>query len=147
MAEFFLDRQHVGEHLCRMILIRQSVPYRNFRIFCQLFYNLLTESTILNSLIHTGKNTGCIFNALFFADLGTGRIQIRCSHTEIVCSYLEGTAGSGAGFLEDQRNVFTAQGIHRNAFLFLLLQLCGQIQQIGNLFRCKIFQCQKIASF
>ena len=147
MAEFFLDRQHIRQHLCRMILIRQSVPYRNFRIFCQLFYNLLTESTILNSLIHTGKNTGCIFNALFFADLGTGRIKVCCSHTEVVCGYFEGTAGSGAGFLEDQRNVFAAQGIHRNAFLFLLLQLCGQVQQIGNLFRCKILQCQKIASF
>ena len=147
MAELFLDCQHIGEHLGRVVLVRQSVPYRDFGIFCQLFYDLLAESTVLDSLIHTGKNAGCIFNALFFADLGTGRIQIRCSHTEIVCSYLEGTAGSGAGFLEDQCNVFTAQGIHRNAFLFLLLQLCGQIQQIGNLFRCKIFQCQKIASF
>ena len=87
MAELFLDRQHVGEHLCRMILIRQSVPYRNTCIFGQFLHNLLSKSTILDSIKHSSENSCCIFDTFFLPDLWTWRIKVSRSHTHIVSSY------------------------------------------------------------
>ena len=61
--------------------------------------------------------------------------------------HLKRAAGSCARLLENQCHILASVHIHRNAFLLFVFQICCQIQQIGDLFRCIIPKCQKITSF
>ena len=69
MSEMLMDGKHICQHLGRMILVGQAVPYRDSCIFCQFFHNILAESTVFNTIIHPAKNSCCICNTLFLADL------------------------------------------------------------------------------
>ena len=54
-----------------MVLVGQTIPHRNTGILCKIFYNLLTISTILDSVEHSSQNSGSILNAFLFTDLRT----------------------------------------------------------------------------
>ena len=62
-------------------------------------------------------------------------------------SHLERAAGSCAVLLENQRHIFPSPVIHLLTLFLLLFQISGKIQKICDLFRCKVLQCQKVASF
>ena len=104
-----------------MIFVCQTVPNRNSCIFCKIFYNFLTKSTVLNTIIHSSKNSCSICNALFLADLGASWIQIGASHSKIMGCHLEGTTCSGAGFLKDQGNIFAFVILSKLTGFFLCL--------------------------
>ena len=147
ISEMLTDGKHISQHLSGMILIGKTIPYRNSGIFCKLFYHILAKSAILDTIVHSSQNSCSVGNALFLTDLGSGRIQISTSHTKIMCSYLKGTAGSGAGFLKNKCNIFTLVIFGQLTCFFLCFQFCGQIQKIQDLLWCKIFQCQKVSAF
>ena len=138
MTKMLLNGQHVCDHLCRMKLIGQTVPYRNSRIFCQVFHDCLLKSTVLDTVIHTSKYTGSICDTFFLSNLGCRRIQKCGMHTKIKGGYFKRAAGTCAGFFKDQCNVFSSQHIMTNAFFLLFFEFCGQIDQICDLLRCKI---------
>ena len=71
ITEMLADGQKVCQHLCRMILVCQSVPYRHACVFCQLLYDFLAKSAVFNSLVHSSQDTSSILNAFFLADLRT----------------------------------------------------------------------------
>ena len=100
------NRQKVSQHLGRMELIGQTVPYRNACIFCKLFYDFLSVTAVFDSFKHPSQNACGVADALFFADLGAGRIEVGTSHAKIVCSNLKGAAGSRAGLFKNQCNIF-----------------------------------------
>ena len=106
VAEMFTDRQHICQHLCRMIFVCQTVPYRNSCVFCKLFYDILAKTSVLDSLVHSSKNSCCISDALFLSDLGTCRIQICTAHSKVMSSYFKCTTCSGTCFFKNQGNVF-----------------------------------------
>ena len=137
-SKMLLDGKHIGNHLCRMGFIGQSVPHRNPCIFCQFFHNLLSESAIFDSIKHTSQNTCGIRNTFLFSNLGTARIKICHMHTQIMCGYLERASGSCTCLLENQCNIFSNQTVMHDSLMFLLFQLCGQIHKIQDLLRCKI---------
>ena len=47
--------------------------------------------------------------------------------------HLEGAAGAGGGFLEEQHDVFALQGLAVEAYALFGLQVPGQIQQVADL--------------
>ena len=104
-----------------MIFVCQTVPNRNSCIFCKIFYNFLTKSTVLDTIIHSSKNSCSICNALFLADLGASWIQIGASHSQIMGCHLEGTTCSGTGFLKDQGNIFALVILGKLTGFFLCL--------------------------
>ena len=134
-----LNCQKVRNHLSRVIFVCQSIPYRNSCIFGKLFYNLLPETAILDSFVHSAKNSRGICDAFFFPYLGTRRVEISSSHTKVMGRYFKGTSGAGACLFKNQSDVFAAKLIYRLAFLFFLFQICGEINQILNFFRRIIF--------
>ena len=143
----FTNGQHICQHLCRMVFIGQTVPYRNTCMRCQFFNDFLTKSSVLDSFIHSSKNSCCVCNAFFLADLGSCRIQISSSHTQVMSSYFKRTTGSGTCFFKNKSYIFTFVVLMKLSCFFLCFQVCCQIDHVSNLFWCKVFQCKKITSF
>ena len=127
-----------------MILVGQTVPYRNTCIFCKLFHNFLSKAAVLDTIVDTAKYACGIRDALLLADLGAGRLQICSAH--IMRCNLKGASGAGAGLLKNQGHVFASVVIDRNAFFFLTFHLCGKIQEIQDFLRSVVLQCQKMSS-
>ena len=88
-----------------MKFIGQSIPYRNTCILCQLLYDLLPISAVLNTVKHPAEYSCRIFDALLLTDLGARRIQISHMHTQIMRCHLKRATGSGAGLFKDQGNI------------------------------------------
>ena len=140
-SKMLTDRQQICQHLCRMILICQTIPYRHTCMFCQFFYTFLSESTIFDTIKHSSEYSCCIFNTLFLANLGSTWIQISGSHSHVMCRHFKRTSGSCTCLFKNKRNIHASVFIYRNSFFLLIFQICCQIQHVGNLFLCKIFQC------
>ena len=146
ISEMFLNGQKIRQHLCRMEFIGKAIPYRNTCIFCQFLYDFLPITTILDSFIHASQYSCSIFNAFLFADLGTGRVQICSSHSQVMSRHLKRAACSGRCFFKNQCDIFTPEIIHRFTLFLFFFQSCCQIQKILNLLRCIIKQFQKMSS-
>ena len=135
LSKMLANRQKVRQHLGRMELVGQTVPYRNACIFCKLFYDFLSVTAVFNSFKHPSQNACGVADALFFADLGAGRIKVGTSHAKIVCSNLKGAAGSRAGLFKNQCNIFSPQCIDRNACFFEAFQLRCEVNEIVDFLR------------
>ncbi len=146
MSEMFPNRQKIRQHLRRVVLIGQAVPDRHARVPGDLLDNLLPETAVFDALVDPAQHPGRIGDTLLLADLRAGRIQIRRPHPEVMGSHLKGTAGPGAGLLEDQRHILPPVDIHRNPLFLLLLKIRRQIQKICDLLRAVILQGQKMSS-
>ena len=130
-----------------MELIGEAIPDRNAGILRQVFHNILTVTTVFNAVIHTAQNTGGIGNTFFFADLASRRIQIGAVHSQIISGNLKRATGTGAGFFEDQGNVFPGTAGMRNACFPFCLQVGSQIKQGRDLSGGKIKKLQEAFTF
>ena len=130
-----MDRQHLG----RMILVSQTIPYRHACVLCQALDDLLAVTAVLDTVIHSSENSCGVGNALFLSDLRAFGIQISRSHAEIMSGYLEGAAGSRTGLLKNQSHVFAQETLVYDALFFLCFQFSGKVDEVLDLFRCKIF--------
>ena len=144
-AEVLPDRQHIRQHLSRMILVCQPIPYRNSRIPGQFLHDLLSEAPVFDAVIHPSQHPCRVLDALFLAHLGTCRPKISCTHSHIMSCHFKGTAGAGAVLLKDQGDIFPPPVIHRDPPLLFLLHIRRQIEQVCDLLRCKVLQCQKVS--
>ena len=140
ISKMLAYRQQIRQHLRRMELVRQAVPYRNFRILCQFLHDVLPEAAVFDPFIHAGKNSCRIRNAFLLADLRDGRIEIRRSHPQIVCRYFKGTSCPRTRFLKNKRHVLSLMPSCQYSLFLFLLQICRQIQHISYLRRSKIQQ-------
>ena len=52
--------QKVCEHLSRMELVGQAVPYRHACVFGQFLNDLLSVTSVLDTIIHTAEHPGGI---------------------------------------------------------------------------------------
>ena len=103
-----LDGHQICQHLCGMIFIGQSIPDRYTGIFCQFFHDLLSKSSVFNSVIDPSQHSGGVFDTLFFPDLGAFWIQVSGSHAQVMSSYFKGAAGSCTCLFKDQRYIFSS---------------------------------------
>ena len=113
----------------------------------KLLNNILTEATVLDSLIHSSENSCSICDALLLSDLGACGIQIGRTHSQIMSCHFKGTACSCACFFKNQGNILTSVILMKLSCFFLCLQICCKVDHVSDLFRCKVFQCQEISSF
>ena len=65
----FNHGENVGEHLCRVEFISQTIKDRHSGIFSQFFNNFLTETAIFDGVIHSAKNARSIFHTFFMPNL------------------------------------------------------------------------------
>ena len=141
------DGEKIGQNLCRMRFVRQAVPYRDAGVLRQFFHDLLTEAAVFDTVKHTPQNFCGISDALLLSDLRARRIEICHTHAQIVAGHFKGASGARARLLKDQSDIFPPERVHRLAGFFLRFQLGSQIDEIGDLFRCKIFDFQKVFPF
>ena len=130
-----------------MELVRQTVPYGNAGIFRKLLDDLLAVSSVLYAVIHTAEHSRRIGDRLLTPDLRACGVKVSHVHTEIVSGHFKGTAGSGAGLLKYQSNVFAAQSIVCDPALLLVFELGSQIHEIQDLLRFIIHQFQEVSAF
>jgi len=91
----------------------------------QVLDDLLAIAAVLDAVEHPAQHTGGVRNGLFFADLAARRVQIGDFHAQIVGGHFKAAPGAGGGLLEDQGDVFAAQGIVADAGLLLGLEVSG----------------------
>ena len=116
----FTNRQHIRQHLCRMIFICQSIPDRNPGIFCELLHDILTKTAVFNTFEHSSEHARSISDAFLLTDLRSRRIQIGTSHSEVMRGHFEGTTGSCTRLFKNKRNILSAKRIYLNSFFLLL---------------------------
>ena len=136
------NRQHVGEHLRRMELVREAIPDRHIAVLRKFLHEILAEAPVLDAVIHTAQHACGIRDRLLAADLRTGRSEVGRAHAEVGRRHLEGAARSRRVLLEDQGNVFArkarlVQGLSRlRTGLLLRLQTGSHIEEIIDFLRC-----------
>ncbi len=59
----------IGKYLGGMILICQSIPYRDSGVFSQFLYNGLAKPPIFNSVIHSTQYPGRVFHRFLMTNL------------------------------------------------------------------------------
>ena len=67
-------------------------------------------------------------------------------HTQVMGGDLKGATGTGRGLFENQGNVLTLKGVMGNTGLLLCLQLCGKVNESGDLFGGEVQKCEKMLS-
>ena len=145
-AELFLHGEQVSQHLGRMKLICQPVPYRNTGILRQFLNQFLAEAAVFYTVIHPAEDARSVRYALFLAHLRAAGVKIGHAHAKIHPGHFKGTACPRGGLFKEQHYVFPLQIAVRNAGTFECLEFFGQIQQITDLLRCIVKQCQKTSS-
>ena len=146
-AEVLPDGEEVGQDLSGVELVGQTVPDGNACIMGQVLDDLLAIAAVLNAVEHPAQHTGGVRNGLFFADLAARRVQIGDFHAQIMGGHFKAAPGAGGGLLEDQGDVFAAQGIVADAGLLPGLEVSGQIQQRLDLGGGVVQQLQKVPIF
>ena len=136
------NRQHVGEHLRRVELVRETIPDRHIAVLCKLLYEILAEAAVLDAVVHTAQHACGIRDRLLAADLRTGRSEVSRAHAQVGRRHLEGAARSRRVLLEDQGDVLTrearpVQGLSwLRTGLLLRLQTGSHIEEIIDFLRC-----------
>ena len=146
-SEMFADSQKVRQHLRGMEFIGQTVPDRDLGILCQILHDLLPEAAVLDAVKHAGQNTRGVRNTFFFADLGSGGIQVGGRHAQVMGGNLESAAGAGAGLLEDQGNIFALAVTVGDPLFLFRLEIGSQVDKAEDLLGCKIKQFQEVSVF
>ena len=146
IAELFLRCHDVSEHLGRMEIIRQTIPYRDTGILCQFFNNALLVATVLDAVKHAAQNLRGIFQRLFVSHLGRLGIQECDTHAEISCADFKCASCSRRCFFEQQNNLFPLQIAVVNTISLQVLEFNREIDHVIDLFRREVKQGQKASS-
>ncbi|MPM78519.1 hypothetical protein SDC9_125530 [bioreactor metagenome] len=133
------DRQEIGDHLGRMPLIRQAVPYRYTGIFRKIFDCFLAKATELDTIEHAAEYFSGIFNGFLFAQLNVIFPEIFRMRPKIDGSHCKSSSSTSGGFFEQKGNVFAFQITVRNISFLQILQMRRKINQILQFFPSEIF--------
>src|SRR5690606_13034181 len=68
LAEVLLQRQEVGQHLRRMILIAKPVPYRYASVLGKRFDDAMGVATKHDAVEHSPEDAGDVFDRLLDAE-------------------------------------------------------------------------------
>ena len=93
--ELFAHGQDIRQHLCRMEVIGQTIPYRNTRILREILDNRLFVAAVFNAIKHSSQYLGGIGERFLFAHLGAARIQECHAHAEVSSRHFKGASCSG----------------------------------------------------
>ncbi|MPM55435.1 hypothetical protein SDC9_102232 [bioreactor metagenome] len=123
--QWFEDIFHHGEEVCKnlcgMILVGQTVPYRNTAVLSKLLNNLLRETSEFNTVKHSAKNPCCILYSFLMSELYIIFSQIFRMSTFINTTYHKRTSCSCRWFLKYKRYVFINKILLKYSFSLLFL--------------------------
>ena len=141
------DGEKVRQYLGGVKFIGQAVPDRHAGKFRQLLYDGLRIAPVFDAVVHPTQHPGGVGDGFLFAHLGAGGAEIGHPHAQIVSRHLKGAAGAGGVLFKQQCDVLPLMDAVGDARFFLRLQLCRQIQQVGDLRRGEVQQRQKASAF
>ena len=147
LVAVLLDGQHVRQNLGGMVGVGQAVPHGHARPFRQVLHHGLLVAPVLDAVEEAAQDFGGVLQGLLFAHLGAARVQVGDVGALLGGRHLEGAAGAGGGLFKQQHNVLAFHRRLADARPALGLQVPGQVQQITNFLRGKIFQSQKAPAF
>ena len=130
-----------------MVRVRKPVPHGHAGILRQLLYNFLVKAPVLDAVKEPAQHLGGVLHTLLLAHLAASGVQIGDVCPLLGSSHLKGAAGPGRGLLKEQYDVFALQGGLADARPALGLQVAAQVQQISDLQRGEVHQCQKALAF
>lgn len=115
-----------------MKFVGEAIPNGYAGVFGKLFDDFLPMPAVFDAVVHASEDARRIGDALFFADLRGGRIEIGRIHAEIMRCDLEAASCARAGLLEDESDVFALAELMRHAGFLLRFQLCGKIEKFRD---------------
>ena len=147
LGAVLLNGHHVRQYLGRMVRIRKPIPHGHAGMLRQLLHDLLVEAPVLDAVKEPAQYLGGVLHALLLSHLAASGVQIGDVCPLLGSSHLKGAAGPGRGLLKEQYDVFALQGGLADARPALGLQVAAQVQQISDLQRGEVHQCQKALAF
>ena len=145
MAELFLDCQHIGEHLGRVIAKGKGVDDRDVNQVGDVIEELLVLlCAVDDEVIHAVKDAHSILDGLAVTHVGVG--QIGETHAQVVAGGLERAASAGRTPLKVGENVLAGEVALVDAGLLLSLKVPGKIDEIAEILGGEIMDVEVIAT-
>ena len=99
---------------------------------------MLLEAAVFNAVIYAREHARRVGDALFFAYLRAGGVEISRTHAEVARRDFEAAPCPRARLFEYQRNILAVAYFVRYARLLLRLERGGEVDKIFNLFGSEI---------
>ena len=138
-----LNGHEIGQNLCGVVGVRQTVPHRYAGPFRKVLHNGLLIAPVLDAVKEPSQHLGRILQRLLFPHLGGICVQIRHMGALLRGRHLKGAAGAGGRLFKQQYDVLALHGGLADARTPLGFQIVAEVQQIAQLAGGKIRQRQK----
>jgi hypothetical protein len=129
LVDVLADREQVGEHLGRVVLVRQPVVDRDAGEPGKRLHVSLVEAPELDGVVHAAEHPRGVLHGLLLADMAARRSEVRHVGALIVRSHLEPDPGPGAVLLEDERDRLAGKAPNLTTLALLDLEACGEAEE------------------
>ncbi|EGE57166.1 hypothetical protein RHECNPAF_470049 [Rhizobium etli CNPAF512] len=143
LVAMFAHGHDVGDHLRRMIFVRQSVIDGHPGVFCQRLHAFLRRAAIFDRIIHAPQHPRRVLEGFLVANLRAGGIEIGHVGALVRAGDLEGASRSRRGLLEDQANFLAFQMLLFGAGVFGPLQVASEVEEVTEFPRRIVLHGQK----
>ena len=143
LADVLLNGQKVRENLRGMVNVGQPVPNGNTRVRGQCLHHGLFKAAVLDAVVVATEHDRRILPALLLAHVAHRGGEIGDVSALILGGNLKRTAGAGGGLFKQQRNVLVFERLVLDAGTLFVLQICSELEQVGNFIGGEILQREK----
>src|SRR5690349_19727334 len=113
-----LHREKVCQNLRWMGFIGKPVPYRHTSILSKFFNLCLTESAILDTIVHATKDAGGVLHCLLVTNMRAAWADVGDVSSLVERGYFESAARARRVLLEDESYLLAFQVLHLCACIF-----------------------------
>ena len=139
--------QGVAQHLGGVPLIGQAVPHGHAGQLGEGLHLGLGVAAVLDAVVPAAEHAGRVGGRLLVDELRPGRVEAGGVSALLRHGDVEGAAGAGGGFLEQQGDLLAHQPLDLASFPPLRLQLGGEVQDGQPLGRGEVGFLGEAASF
>ena len=124
----------------------QAVPHGNASVRRKILNDFLSETTVLNTVVHTAEDTCGVFDGFLLAHLRATRIQVGDAHTKVHTGNLECATSTRGGLLKQQNNVLAFEVTVGRPSKLQCLELAREVDEVANFIRSEIEELEEMTS-
>ena len=130
----FLDSQHIGHYLARVLPVGEGVDHRNIGVGRKFFQALMFKYPGYDAINVTREHSGHVGYGLSDAQSNLVLAHVYTIPAHLLDTHFEAGPSAEGGFLEQERNALALEGLDRT----VRLHLASPPEQIGGLLGTEI---------
>ncbi len=139
------DGHKVGENLRGVVHVRKAVPNGHAGMLGKKLHGFLLEAAVFDAVVKAAKHLCSILKGFLFAHLAVAQEGNICAFVK--AGHFKRAACAGRSFVEKEHYIFAVEQTVADTRALFGLKVVGKVEQVADLFRCKVTQGQKRASF